>query len=72
MDQFNQDTKIVKGVLGLASNRREPVFADRFVILNTETAVLSIYPQAYMEVAEEIDLRFSVLIDDLDQEKREI
>ena len=48
------------------------MFADRFVILNTETAVLSIYPQAYMEVAEEIDLRFSVLIDDLDQEKREI
>lgn len=63
---------IVKGTLGLAMNKKEPVFVNRFMTLNIETGILSIYPQPYEEVEDELDLRFVVTMHDFNHKRREL
>ena len=56
----------------MAYDKEELIFVDKYVILNTSTGVLSVYPRAYCDVEEELDLRFGVAINNLDQECKQL
>ena len=58
-----EDDNVVKGVIGMSTvMNKTHVNVYKFIILDTRTGILRIYPSAHHELEEEHDLRFAVTL----------
>lgn len=68
IDSIELDSRVVMGHLARAVNKQDNMFLNYFVKLDTRTGMLRFYENPYSDVVDEYDLRFPVVIKDLEHE----